>query len=378
MMTEKQLFLVIAIICLVLFIVYKLFNKIEGFEIPTTAPTDAPTPQVTPDSSYLADICPTIAPKPWWELEAPKQIVSYITGVRFPVHAIKPADSINSPFQVPYIKSGETESSGCIVVENTGTFSTRMCNADSSEQRWKIKRVTDSETFNGLISAGSQYYSSNIGPNVNLPAGVQYGFFMVISEKDPSMVLASNGGSLTVQRIGNYTSQFWDITKDIGNANIAIYDVPPETGLSLNYTDPKNSGPSGAGGSAGLMYQYPGLSGSTNGTSTSTLTSRTGTSSSSSSSSSSSRTTTGSNGPNPFNINVNFDSESLMKLFGDMSTTGAGINAGDFTTSTTSTTSAPEGFNPDTKGVGASCPACPSILTDYIAKNNIPCLGCKL
>ncbi len=372
-MTEKQLFLVIAIICLVLFIVYKLFNRIEGFELPTTlptdAPTEAPTPQVTPDASYLSDICPTPVPKPWWELEAPKQIVSYITGVRFPVHAIKPTDAINSPFQVPYIKSGETESSGCIVVENTGTFSTRMCNADSSEQRWKIKRVTDSETFNGLISGGSQYYSSNIGSNVNLPTGVQYGFFMVISEKDPSMVLASNGGSLTVQRIGNYTSQFWDITKDIGNANIAIYDVPPETGLSLNYTDPKNSGPSGPGGSSGLMYQYPGLSGST------TATSSGSSSSSSRSGISASRTSTGANGPNPFNINVNFDSESLMKLFGDMSTTGAGINVSDFTTPTTS---APEGFNPNTKGSAANCPACPSILTDYIAKNNIPCLGCKL
>ncbi len=367
MMTEKQLFLVIAIICLVLFIVYKLYNRIEGFEIPTTMPSDTPTPTDTPttqpsaDTSYLSEICPTIAPKPWWELEPPKQIVSFITGVRFPVHAIKPADAINSPFQVPYIISGETESSGCIVVENAGTFSTRMCNADSSEQRWKIKRVPDSDAFNNLISVGLQYYSSNVSSTVNLPPGVQYGFFMVISEKDPSMVLASNGGSLTVQRIGNYTSQFWDITRDIGNANIAIYDVPPETGLSLNYTDPRNIQTSGNVSSAGSMYQYPGLAGSGTGS---------GTGTSSSSKGGATKTT---NGSNPFNINVNFDSESLMKLFGDMSTTGAGISASDFTTSATSV---PEGFNP--KGSGANCPACPSILTDYISKNNIPCLGCKL
>jgi hypothetical protein len=162
MMTEKQLFLVIAIVCLVLFIVYKIIYNIEGF-VDTLAPTNmpidtststitstpitTPTSTLTPSNQDIIELCPTLAPKPWWETESPKQIVSYVTGVRFPVHAIKPSEAINSAFQLPYIKSGETESSGCIVIENAGTFTTRMCNADSIEQRWKIQRINDSKMY---------------------------------------------------------------------------------------------------------------------------------------------------------------------------------------------------------------------------------------
>ena len=368
-MTEKQLFLVIAIVCLVLFIVYKIIYNIEGFvdtPAPTDAPTDTPTTAPTTSQSDVTDLCPTLAPKPWWETEPPKQIVSYVTGVRFPVHAIKPSDAINSPFQVPYIKSGETESSGCIVIENAGTFTTRMCNADSIEQRWKLIKISDDTVYINLLSNGSQYYSSGSKSTVVLPSGVQYGFFMVVSEKDPSMVLASNGGNLTVQRIGNYTSQFWDITRDLGNANISIYDIPPETALSQNFTDPRNLGGSGAG----LSYKYPGVSGSNMVTS--------GPSGPSGPSGLSGQAGLGASkntgGPSPYNINVNFDSQSLMKLFGDVSTQGPGLGLTD---STSVNTSPPEGFNPN-PGSNSNCPACPSILTDYISKKDIPCLGCKL
>lgn len=374
-MTEKQLFLVIAIVCLVLFIVYKIiYRSIEGFDTPaptnttTLAPTDTPTlaPTDTPTfNQNLTDVCPTMPPKPWWETEPPKQIVSYVTGVRFPVHAIKPSDAINSPFQVPYIKSGETESSGCIVIENAGTFTTRMCNADSIEQRWKIQKINDEKQYVSLLANGSQYYSSGSMSTVTLPQGVQYGFFLVTSEKDPSMVLASNGGNLTVQRIGNYTSQFWDITRDIGNANISIYDIPPETALSQNFTDPRTIG---AAAGAGSVYQYPGVSGNNTSTSGFGVSGGVGTGSGTGNSS----TSRNRNGPTPYNINVNFDSQSLMKLFGDVSTTGPGLSG-----ETSATSSPPEGFNPN-PGSNSSCPACPSILTDYISKKDIPCLGCKL
>jgi len=378
MMTEKQLFLVIAIVCLVLFIVYKIIYNIEGF-VDTLAPTNmpidtststitstpitTPTSTLTPSNQDIIELCPTLAPKPWWETESPKQIVSYVTGVRFPVHAIKPSEAINSAFQIPYIKSGETESSGCIVIENAGTFTTRMCNADSIEQRWKIQKINDSKMYLDLLSKGSQYYSSRT--TVDLPQGVQYGFFMVISEKDPSMVLASNGGNLTVQRIGNYTSQLWDITKDVGNANISIYDIPPETALSQNFTDPRTVGGIGAG----AAYQYPGISGNntvtSGGLNNGTPTLGPG------GINYSSRNKQGSS---PYNINVNFDSQSLMKLFGDISTTGPGLGLNDVTSATSSP---PEGFNPNPES-NSSCPACPSILTDYISKKDIPCLGCKL
>lgn len=337
MLSDKQLFLVIAFVCLILFIIFKLVH-IEGFQDITEPP--------------IPEGCPTLIPinKKWWELEVPKQVVSYITGVRFPIIAIEPSKAILSSFQIPYIKSGESDSSGCIVVETSGTYTTKMCNADSSEQRWKIIQVNDKDTFTQLLQAGKNAYSG-ANQNYDLASGVQFGFFMVISEKDPSMALASNGGNLTVQRIGNYTSQFWDITKDIGNANIAIYDTNDLTNLGSNYTNPQSQITSTSFGTA--EGSNPSLN-STNPTQSSSLGALNSVLGSSS------------NKSQPFNINLNLDQKSLMSLFGSIDTTNPNVN-NVITTATTT----PEGFNPE-------CKSCPSILTDYIAKNNIPCLGCKL
>jgi len=345
MLSDKQLFLVIAIVCLILFIIFKLVH-IEAFEDITTPPTEQATEPPIPSG------CPTLIPvnKNWWEIEAPRQVVSYITGVRFPIHAIEPTKALLSSFQVPYIKSGETDASGCIVVETSGTYTTKMCDSNSKEQLWRIVQVNNKDSFIQLLQAGKNAYSG-ANQNYDLASGVQFGFFMVISEKDPSMALASNGGNLTVQRIGNYTSQFWDITKDIGNANIAIYDTNDLTNLGSNYTNPQSQITSTSFGTA----QGSNLSlNSTNPTQSSSLGSLNSVLGSSS------------NKSQPFNINLNLDQKSLMSLFGSVDTTNPNVN-NVITTATTT----PEGFNPE-------CKSCPSILTDYIAKNNIPCLGCKL
>jgi hypothetical protein len=340
-MSEKQLFLVIAIVCLIGFIIFKLFN-IEGFtDAPTTAPTTAPSVPLG---------CPTESPKNWWEIDAPKQVVSYITGVRFPVTAIEPNKAIKSPFQIPFIKSGNTESSGCIVVLNSGTYTTKMCNVDSSEQRWNIIQINDAATFEKLIKNGRDYYSG-IRSTLDLPQGIQYGFFMIISEKDPSMALSSNGGNLTVQRIGNYSSQFWDITKDVGSANIVVYDVNENTTFSSNYVNPLSL-------NAGAQYQYPGVSSS----------SSTGTSSSQSASypSSSPSPSASSSNVKPFSINLNLNNDLLGTMFGELETTGPGVTLPPSSEAFANT------------GNNSKCKPCPSILLDYIAKNEIPCLGCKL
>ena len=223
MLSEKQLFLVIAIVCLFLLIIFKLVkSQTEGFDGVETPPSN---------------VCSNS--KNWWEKEVPKQVVSYVSGVRFPIHAIDPTNAIQTLFQVPYIKSGETDASGCLSIEMSGTYTTKMCNADSAEQRWKLVQVKDKTIFSNLLQSGKTTYSG-INQNYDTPAsGIPFGFFMVISDKDPSMVLASNGGNLTVQRVGNYTSQFWDITKDSGNANIAIYDTNDLTNLGSNYTNPQ-------------------------------------------------------------------------------------------------------------------------------------------
>jgi hypothetical protein len=336
MMSEKQLFLVIAIVCLIGFIIFKLFN-IEGFE-------NDPTPTITPG-------CPTIQySKNWWENEPPKQVVSYITGVRFPVTAIQPNKAIKSPFQIPFIKSGNTEASGCIVVMDSGTYTTKMCNIDSSEQRWNIVQVNDASTFENLIKNGKDYYSG-IRSTLDLPQGVQYGFFMIISEKDPSMALSSNGGNLTVQRIGNYSSQFWDITKDVGSANIVVYDINENTTFSSNYVNPLSA-------NAGAQYQYPGVS------SGSGIPSVTGTPSSTISATST--TSVNSSNVKPFSINLNLNNDLLGTMFGELETNGPGVTLPPSSESFANT------------GNNSKCKPCPSILLDYIAKNEIPCLGCKL
>ena len=345
MLSDKQLFLVIAIVSLILLIIFKLVH-IEGFEdITTPPPVDLPSG------------CPTLSPilinQNWWEIEAPKQVVSYISGVRFPIHAIDPTKAILSSFQVPYIKSGETDASGCIVVETSGTYTTKMCDSNSQEQLWKIVQVNDKNSFTQLLQAGKNAYSG-ANQNYDLASGIQFGFFMVISVKDQSMALSSNGGNLTVQRIGNYTSQFWDITKDIGNANIAIYDTNDLTNLGSNYTNPQSLIIST---STSGINSNPSLN-STNSIQSSNATLSPGSLNSIGSSSS--------NKSQPFNINLNLDQKSLMSLFGSVDTTNPNVS-NIITTSTTT----PEGFNPQ-------CNSCPSILTDYIAKNNIPCLGCKL
>ena len=342
-MSEKQLFLVIAIVCLIGFIIFKLFN-IEGFADPT--PTDAAT-----DAASVPVGCPTQSAN-WWDNEPPKQVVSYITGVRFPVIAIQPNKAIKSPFQIPFIKSGNTEGSGCIVVLDSGTYTTKMCNVDSTEQRWSIIQVNDATTFENLIKKGRDYYSG-IRSTLELAQGINYGFFMIISEKDPSMALSSNGGNLTVQRIGNYSSQFWDITKDVGSANIVVYDVNENTAFSSNYVNPLTA-------NAGAQYQYPGVSSPSSSSSPSSLLPTTSSSSPSSSSPSSNSNS------KPFSINLNLNNDLLGTMFGELETTGPGVTLPPLSESFANTSN------------NSKCKPCPSILLDYIARNEIPCLGCKL
>jgi hypothetical protein len=239
MMSEKQIFLLIAIMGLVIFVLLKLFY-IEGFIVESTDPNASSDPNASPDPNAVPTCQPIIMKSDWWLTEPPKQIVSYISGVRFPVISIQPSKGLRSSFQIPYIRAGDASSSGCIVVLTDGTYTTRMCNADSSEQRWRIIRIDSSERFSQLIAAGAEFYSGGHS-NTILPQGIDYGFFMVISEKDPSMVLASNGGNITVQRIGNFTSQFWDITKDVGSASIAIYDSAENTSFAPNYISASNA-----------------------------------------------------------------------------------------------------------------------------------------
>jgi hypothetical protein len=362
-MESKKIFLVIALTCLIGFVVLKVLNIEEGFVV-TSPPASVRT---TPPAIVIPDGCPTLTPPNWWEVEAPKQIVSYVTGVRFPIIALQPTKAINSSFQVPYIKAGDVSASGCIVVQSSGTFTTKMCYADSSEQKWKIVRVVDSQVFSNLLQAGQQYYSG-ISSNSKLPQGISFGFYMVISEIDPSMVLACNGGNLTVQRIGNYTSQFWDITKDAGNANIAVYDTAPYAGLSNSFILPQTQSNNQSLGQVG-QNTLSGVSG------LNTVPSPTN-SDGTIATKSAAVAGTG----QPFNINLNLDKASLLSIFGSLDTTGPGVQLPKMSSTGVDKFAdvAPIGYVPSASNTTKKCKPCPSILNDYIAKNKIPCAGCKL
>jgi hypothetical protein len=345
MLTEKKFFFVAAIICLVLFILSLFIYKTEHFEVPTE--TCRPS---------------TCTPPDWWENEPPKQIVSLITGVKFPVIAKEPKMGVTSStqsFQIPFIKTGETSASGCLAYDKEGTYSTEMCDNNKLTQSWSIKPVKNEDDLRTILrpAYASQQYSNikkfNIDTDpITLPNGVQYGFFIVVSTKNPSIVLASNGGNITVKTMGLHTSELWDITKEKPFVELPVYDTNDYTLLSSSYVNgqqrgqgmPLNSNP-------GAIYQAPGLAGTGTGTGAGARAAP----------------------PNRggINFNISLGGNSLASLFGGAS--GTGTSGTDTRTTSTTSTSSPqqsEGFNPN-------CPSCESPLLDYIQGREIPCLACN-
>jgi cbb3-type cytochrome oxidase subunit 3 len=331
-MCSKKFFLTAAVICFILYII-SLFVKIkyENFD-PSSGSI------MCPDDGF------------WWEKEPPKQIVSLITGVRFPVIAKNPADAIRSDFQIPFIQAGDVESSGCIGIdESTGTYTKQICDKNNMQQLWMIKPVRNEDDLRSIIEPGKNNYSMLKGDDdtVVLPQGVKYGFFMVISKSNNGVLaLASNGGNLTIQTVGNFTAQFWDITRDPGQASISIYDTNDFTELSTSYVNSPSQSQSQDKRNVGLNPIMP-------------LNSQAG--------SIYQATGEGANeGPNKteqkeINLNFNITGESLSSLLSD--------------SPSTLPSTVREGFS---KNNTKNCPVCPSILTDYISKKGIPCYGCNL
>ena len=350
-MPSQQFLLVVGIIFFLLFIL-SLFVSVkytkEGFNAtpsPSTSPSACPVVTCSPPQSQI-----------WWENEAPKQIVSLISGVSFPVIAKTPTSAINSEFQIPFVQYGSIESSGCIAIDvSTGTYTTKTCNQMDETQLWKIVPIRNQADLISIIEKGKNRYSMLRGTDrtITLPSGVQYGFFMIISKaKDGALALASNGGNITVQTVGNFTSQFWDITRDGPQAPIAVYDTEYLQNNIMNYINPQNPADQRVSvmnplvplnAQAGDVYQTVGM-GAIGGA-------RAGNS-------------------KELNLNLNIDSGSILaSLFGGAGT-GTGTGSGTGT----------EGFNLESTSAKKTknCPSCPSILTDYISKNNIPCYGCNL
>lgn len=352
-MLERQFFLIIALICLVLYIISLFINKKEYFTSPPPPPPSAQS-QTQPETD--SNGCP--AQLPWWRRLAPKQIVSLTTGVRFPVIPVANSGvGVEADFQIPFIKAGDTEATGCISIDQTnGTYSTQICNQTDIRQLWNIKLVQNEDDLKTILEQGNVNgnYSGlrNAGTNVpvQLPPGISYGFFMVISKNNKAIALASNGGNLTIQLVGVFTSQLWDISQLPGQASIAYHDTVDYTQLGTNYSSSQTAlGPGDVLGGLNPLTGY-GLTADP-----SIAYQRAG-----------KKATDRSNAVN-FNINLNTD---LMKTF-------LGVDSDSSTTSTNAPVS--EGFaNPPTGGVNPNCKPCPSELLDFISKNNIPCLGCKL
>jgi hypothetical protein len=332
MLTEKKFFFVAAIICLVLFILSLFLYHTEHFD-PTCAPE-----------------------KEWWENEPPKQIVSLITGVKIPVIAKYKDQGVTSStqtFQIPFIKSGQTETSGCLSFDTAGTYTTEMCDNTKIPQSWSIKPIKNESDLRALLrpAYASKQYSNirkfNIDSDpITLPPGVQYGFFIVVSNANPAIVLASNGGNITVKTMGLHTSELWDISKESPNIEIPIHDTNDYTLLSSSYVNSSQRGQTmSLNSNPGAIYQAPGLAGTGNTTSANSSSRRGG-----------------------INFNISLGGNSLASLFGG----GVSGVSGTKTSSTTSTLAPQqsEGFNPN-------CPTCESPLLDYIQGREIPCLACN-
>ena len=348
-MLDRKFFLMIAIICLFLYIISLFINKKEGF----TTPSPSPLPQTTNPTD--AQGCPVQLP--WWNTISPKQVVSLTTGVRFPIIPVTTSGvGINADFQVPFIKAGDTEATGCISIDpTTGTYSTQICNQTDIRQLWNIKLVQNETDLRAILNDGNVNgnYSGLRNPStlapLQLPSGISYGFFMVISKDNKTVALASNGGNLTIQSVGLFTSQFWDISRLAGQSSIAYHDTVDYTQLGTNYSSSQT--PLGPGDILGGLNPLTGYGLTSDPSIPYQQAGR--------------RATDRSNAVN-FNINLNTD---LMKTF-------LGVDS-ESTTSTNAPVS--EGFaNLPPSGVNPNCKPCPSELLDFISKNNIPCLGCKL
>ncbi len=359
-MLDRKFFLMIAIICLVLYIISLFINIKEGFDQTTPPATSSQDSSSSNSSSNPTDSNGCPAQLPWWNTISPKQIVSLTTGVRFPIIPIAASGvGINADFQVPFIKAGDTEATGCISIDPTsGTYSTQICNQTDVRQLWNIKLIQNETDLRNILNDGNVNgnYSGLRTPSTSapllLPPGISYGFFMVIAKNNKTVALASNGGNLTIQSVGIFTAQFWDISKLAGQSSIAYHDTVDYTQLGTNYSSSQTAlGPGdilgglnpltgyGLTSDPSIPYQKAGK-----------------------------KATDRSNAVN-FNINLNTD---LMKTF-----LGVDGESGDATASTSAP--ATEGFaNPPPSGINPKCKPCPSELLDFISKNNIPCLGCKL
>jgi len=323
-MSDKQLFLVIAIFALCIVILKTFMMTTEAFE---------DLPGSTPASDGLCH------QKLWWETEAPKQIVAYDTGVRFPVVALDEAKALKSHFQIPYITAGDTEPSGCIsVISEQGTYTAKMCNSSEIHQRWRIVKVVTKAEYELILRAGKEIYSGI--SSFNIDDNTRYGFFMVISAKDSSKALAHNGNNLSVQTVGPFTNQMWDITKESPQASISTNESVPYTMFDPHFVKPRsgNSYNPIVGGNPSNPYVQAG------------------------------KQAMGLNNK-PLSVNINLSSDALKSAFGMGASEGP--EESNDSNSVTLKQKKSEAFNPD-------CPNCPTILTDYIKNNEIPCRGCNL
>ncbi len=333
MLTEKKFFFVAAIICLVLFIL-SLFVYHENFD----------------------QTCPP--PPEWWEKEPPKQILSLISGVKIPVIAKFKDQGVTSStqsFQIPFIKSGQTDASGCLSYDSAGTYTTEMCDNTKTPQTWVIKPVRNEDELRDILRPAhkTEQYSNikkfNIDTDpIKLPPGVEYGFFLVVSTANPAIVLASNGGNISVKTLGLHTSELWDITREAPHVEIPIHDTNDYTLLSSSFVHGNNLSGMQRGqamplnANPGAAYQTPGA-----GASASAPQKKGG-----------------------INFNISLGGSSLASLFGASPGAAGSADGSTGASSTDTKTTQAEGFNPN-------CKPCASPLLDYIPGREIPCLGCN-
>lgn len=312
-------------------------KRIEGFEGEITQ-TPSTQDSIQNQESEVINQC---NPGPWWKRSAPKQIIALDTGYSFPVIAKEESKGISSLFQVPHYEYGTNDLIGCFSVNQTdGSFKTTECNSDSMNQLWNIVSVPNKEEYIKLLENGRGVYSGLEGDSFyNGLDDIDYGFFMVVSAVDPSKVLASGGnqGRLTITTVGKFFNQRWEISNQEPSVYVAVHEE------NINSEKPK-----GGLNPIQSLNAQPDQPYLTAGKSAMEKVKKNGS----------------------LNINLNLNSGDLSKLLGVEPAPANSVDPNE-TIVSLNQNGKEEGFDPN-------CPSCPSIVTDYIKNNQVPCLGCNL
>lgn len=212
--------IIILVFTIILYLIYQNYNNItyEQFvgltaEDIAAGATDAtitiPATTIAPPDTAIG-AGQTCVSGNWWDNGPIKAIRSKLWGASYNL-VYQPDGNINSPVLVPINNPESNAPAGCIAVSGTGWHQTEICQEDTVDQRWLIKKITNQSEFE-TIMASALDTNHTVGFTYGYRMDkVDYPFFLVVSSEHPGQALYYNGSALGVRPIGNYDDLKWDI-----------------------------------------------------------------------------------------------------------------------------------------------------------------------